>query len=401
MNNLNTDRPCMLDSGLLRERFRQRYGVYPSLIVRAPGRVNLIGEHTDYNEGFVFPVAIDRATYVAARPRSDRMVQVVSSDLNEEDAFPVDHIERSTQPWHNYVRGVVLALRVAGHSLTGADLLIASDVPRGSGLSSSAALEVAVGYAFQTLNHLNIPGKELALLAQGAENHFVGVQCGIMDQLIAVLGRADHALLIDCRDLSYRTVPLPQSVAVVVCDSHIPRTLAASAYNQRRQECETAVQLLRQWYPGIRALRDVSEDQFAAHSDVLPEPVRARARHVVSENRRTLQGAEALDRGDVVAFGQLMNESHASLRDDYHVSLPDIDLLVETAQRLPGCYGSRLTGAGFGGCTVSLVERRDVETFSHDLLQTYRDATGRTATIYVCRASDGVGRAVDNAGPQE
>lgn len=391
----------MLDSGLLHERFQQRYGIHPSLIVRAPGRVNLIGEHTDYNEGFVFPVAIDRATYVAARPRSDRMVQVVSSDLNEEDAFSIDHIERSTQPWHNYVRGVVLALRVAGHSLSGADLLIASDVPRGSGLSSSAALEVAVGYAFQTLNHLNIPGKELALLAQGAENQFVGVQCGIMDQLIAVLGRADHALLIDCRDLSCHAVPLPQSVAVVVCDSHIPRTLAASAYNQRRKECDAAVQLLQQWYPGIRALRDVSEDQFAAHQEALPEPVRSRARHVVSENRRTLQGAEALERGDVVAFGQLMNESHASLRDDYHVSLPDIDLLVETAQRLSGCYGSRLTGAGFGGCTVSLVERRNVETFSHDLLQAYRDATGRTATIYVCRASDGVGRAVDNAGPQE
>ncbi|MDW8212883.1 MAG: galactokinase [Roseiflexaceae bacterium] len=391
----------MLDAGSLRERFQQHYGVSPSVIVRAPGRVNLIGEHTDYNEGFVFPVAIDRATYIAACPRSDRTVRVVSSDLNEEDAFSIDHIERSRRPWHNYVRGVVLALRVAGHSLSGADLLIASDVPRGSGLSSSAALEVAVGYAFQTLNHLNIPGKELALLAQGAENNFVGVQCGIMDQLIAVLGRANHALLIDCRDLSYRTVPLPPSVAVVVCDSHIPRTLAASAYNQRRQECDMAVQLLQQWYPGIRALRDVSEDQFAAHCEALPEPVRSRARHVVSESRRTLQGAEALEHGDVVAFGRLMNESHASLRDDYQVSLPDVDLLVETAQRLPGCYGSRLTGAGFGGCTVSLVERSDVETFSRDLLQAYRDATGRTATIYVCRASDGVGRAVDNAGPQE
>ncbi len=390
----------MLDIGLLRERFQQRYGIHPSAIVRAPGRVNLIGEHTDYNDGFVFPVAIDRATYIAARSRSDQIVRVVSSDLNEEDAFSIDHIERSKRPWHNYVRGVVMALRAAGHPLTGADLLIASDVPRGAGLSSSAALEVAVGYAFQTLNHLNILGEELALLAQGAENTFVGVQCGIMDQLIAVFGRADHALLIDCRDLSYRPVPLPSSVAVVVCDSHIPRTLAASAYNQRRQECNAAVQLLQQWHPGIRALRDVSEDQFAAHSDALPEPVRSRARHVVSENRRTLQGAAALERGDVAAFGRLMNESHASLRDDYQVSLPDIDLLASTAQRLAGCYGSRLTGAGFGGCTVSLVERSEVETFSRDLVQAYRHATGRTATIYVCRASDGVGRAVDNAGPQ-
>lgn len=391
----------MLDIGSLRDRFQQRYSAHPSIIVRAPGRVNLIGEHTDYNDGFVFPVAIDRATYIAARSRTDQTVQVVSSDLNEEDAFSIDHIERSSRPWHNYVRGVVLALRVAGHPLAGADLLIASDVPRGSGLSSSAALEVAVGYTFQLLNHLNIPGKELALLAQSAENNFVGVQCGIMDQLIAVLGRADHALLIDCRDLSYHTIPLPPSVAVVVCDSHIPRTLAASAYNQRRQECGAAVQLLQQWYPDICALRDVNEDQLIAHEDALPEPVRSRARHVVRENRRALQGAEALKRGDVAAFGQLMNESHASLRDDYQVSLPDIDLLVETAQHLAGCYGSRLTGAGFGGCTVSLVERDAVEPFSRDLLHTYRAATGRAATIYVCRASDGVGRIVDNAGPQE
>lgn len=391
----------MLDIGLLWDRFQQRYSAHPSIIVRAPGRVNLIGEHTDYNDGFVFPVAIDRATYIAARSRTDQTVQVVSSDLNEEDAFSIDHIERSSRPWHNYVRGVVLALQIAGHPLVGADLLIASDVPRGSGLSSSAALEVAVGYTFQLLNHLNIPGKELALLAQSAENNFVGVQCGIMDQLIAVLGRADHALLIDCRDLSYHTIPLLPSVAVVVCDSHIPRTLAASAYNQRRQECSAAVQLLQQWYPAIRALRDVNEDQLTAHEDALPEPVRSRARHVVRENRRALQGAEALKRGDVAAFGQLMNESHASLRDDYQVSLPDIDLLVETAQHLAGCYGSRLTGAGFGGCTVSLVERDAVEPFSRDLLHTYRAATGRTATIYVCRASDGVGRIVDNAGPQE
>lgn len=391
----------MLDAGLLRERFQQRYGVYPSLIVRAPGRVNLLGEHTDYNDGFVLPVAIDRATYIAARSRDDQMVQVVSSNLNEEDSFSLDHIERSGQPWHNYVRGVVLALQVAGYSLMGANLLIASNVPRGSGLSSSAALEIAVGYAFRELNSLSISGTELALLAQGAENNFVGVQCGIMDQLIAVFGRGDHALLIDCRDLSHRVVPLPSSVAIVVCDSRLPRTLAASAYNQRRQECNTAVQLLQQWYPGIRALRDVSEDQFAAHCERLPEPVRSRARHVVRENRRTLEGAEALERGDVVAFGQLMNASHASLRDDYQVSLPDIDLLVERAQRLAGCYGSRLTGAGFGGCTVSLVEHSEVETFSRDLLQAYHDATGRTATIYVCRASDGVGRAVDDAGPQK
>ena len=391
----------MLDTGELRERFQQHYGIHPHVIVRAPGRVNLIGEHTDYNDGFVFPVAIDRATCVAARPRTDRMVRVMAADLHDEDLFSIDQIERSNRAWHNYIRGVVLALRTAGHTLSGADMLIASDVPRGAGLSSSAALEVAVAYTFQVLNRLNILGEELALLAQGAENTFVGVQCGIMDQLIAVFGRADHALLIDCRDLTYRAVPLPPSVAVVVCDSHIARTLAASAYNQRRQECDAAVRALQQWYPGIRALRDVSEDQLAAHQHELPEPLRARARHVVSENRRALQGAAALESGDIATFGRLMNESHASLRDDYQVSLPDIDYLVTTAQSMAGCYGSRLTGAGFGGCTVSLVERSSVEAFRHDLAQAYHRATGRTATIYVCRASDGVGRVMDNARPQE
>jgi len=387
----------MLNITSLREQYQQRYGIHPCLIVRAPGRVNLIGDHTDYNDGFVFPVAIDRATYVAARPRHDTTIRVVAADLGDEDAFTVDVTERSSgHPWSNYVRGVVRALRIAGHPLSGADLLIASDVPRGAGLSSSAALEVATGYTFQMLNRLNILGEELALLAQGAENSFVGVQCGIMDQLISVFGRADHALLIDCRDLSYRPVPLPPSVAVVVCDSHVERALVGSAYNQRRQECEEAVRLLSRWYPKILALRDVSDEQFAVHQADLPEPVRARARHVIGENSRTVQGAAALEAGDVAAFGRLMNESHASLRDDYQVSVPEMDILVATAQQLDGCYGSRLTGAGFGGCTVSLVDVSTVQRFSNDLRQAYQAATGRDVTVYVCRASGGVGRAEDD-----
>lgn len=387
----------MFDITALSERFQRQYGIHPRLIVRAPGRVNLIGEHTDYNDGFVFPVAIDRATYVAARPRGDGKVRVFAVDLGDEDIFALEQVERSSdKPWSNYIRGMVQSLRAAGHEVTGVDLAIASDVPRGAGLSSSAALEVAVGYTFQTLNRLNILGEELALMAQGAENSFVGVQCGIMDQLISVLGRADHALLIDCRDLSYRVVPLPASVAVVVCDSHVARTLAGSAYNQRRQECEEAVRLLRQWYPKTLALRDISEEQLARHQDALPEVVRARARHVVSENNRAVRGATALEAGDVATFGRLMNESHASLRDDYQVSVPEMDLLVATAQQLDGCYGSRLTGAGFGGCTVSLVERGAVDRFAAGLQQEYRRVTGRNATIYVCRASNGVGRAAEN-----
>jgi len=384
----------MIDINSIRDRFQQRYGIHPHLIVRAPGRVNLIGEHTDYNDGFVLPAAIDRATYVAARRRDDNRVHVLAADFGDEDEFALDQIDRSTAHlWSNYVRGVAKGLVVAGHTLGGANLLITSDVPRGSGLSSSAALEVSTGYAFQLLNRLNILGEELALLAQGAENSFVGVQSGIMDQFISVLGRADHALLLDCRDLSYRLVPIPATTAIVVCDSHVERTLAGSAYNQRRQECDAAVRLFRQWYPKITALRDITLEQFQLHEASLPEPVRARARHVISENERAQRGAAALESGDVATFGQLMNESHASLRDDYQVSVPELDALVEAARRVPGCHGSRLTGAGFGGCTVSLVEASAVERFRRDVAAAYHADTGRDTTIYICRASDGVGRA--------
>jgi galactokinase len=385
----------MLDVNRIRDQFEQHYGIHPRLMVRAPGRVNLIGEHTDYNDGFVFPAAIDRATYVTARPRDDNKIHIFAADLQDEDEFELDQIEFSTaHPWSNYIRGVVKGLVIAGHTLGGANLLITSDVPRGSGLSSSAALEVATGYTFQLLNRLNLLGEELALLAQGAENTFVGVQCGIMDQFISALGRKDHALLLDCRDLNFRPIPLPVDAKIVVCDSHMERSLAGSAYNQRRQECDQAVRLFKQWYPKLDALRDVSVEQFHTHEQELPEPVRARARHVITENDRAVRGAAALEAGDATTFGKLMNESHTSLRDDYEVSIPEMDTLVAAAQRVPGCYGSRLTGAGFGGCTVSLVQESQVEQFKRDVAAAYQKATGRDTTIYVCRASDGVGRAL-------
>jgi galactokinase len=385
----------MLDVNVIREQFEQHYGIHPRLMVRAPGRVNLIGEHTDYNDGFVFPAAIDRATYVAARPRDDDKIQIFAVDMHDQDEFSLNQIEFSTtHPWSNYIRGVAKGLLIAGHTLGGANLLITSDVPRASGLSSSAALEVASGYAFQLLNRLNLLGEELALLAQGAENTFVGVQCGIMDQFISALGRQDHALLLDCRDLNYRPVPLPPDAKIVVCDSHTERSLAASAYNQRRKECDEAVRIFKQWYPKIIALRDITVEQFRAHEADLPEPVRARARHVITENDRAVRGAAALEAGDVATFGALMDESHASLRDDYEVSIPDMDALVAAAQAVSGCYGSRLTGAGFGGCSVSLVRQDAVERFKTEVAAAYKQATGRDTTIYVCRASDGVGRAL-------
>lgn len=382
-----------IDAAQIHSLFQTHYGQAPSLIVRAPGRVNLIGEHTDYNDGFVLPAAIDRATFIAAAPRTDRRVRVLAADLNESDEFALDHIERSgMRPWSNYIRGMVRALIGAGHLINGADMVIASSVPRGAGLSSSAALEVATGYMFQLFHNLNILGEELALMAQATENQFVGVNCGIMDQFIVTLGKANHALLIDCRDLSYQEVPVPANAAIVICDSHIERTLAGSAYNQRRAECEQAVELLKPFILGIKALRDVSSAQLASHGHVLSPVVLQRARHVISENERVIASVTALAADNITEFGRLMNASHASLRDDYAVSIPEMDALVAAAQRVNGCYGSRLTGAGFGGCTVSLVDINAVERFRHEVAAAYLASTGRSATIYVTHASDGVSR---------
>lgn len=383
----------MIDAARIHAKFVSRFSHAPALIVRAPGRVNLIGEHTDYNDGFVLPAAIDRATFIAASPRTDNRVRVLAADLNEEDEFGIDQIERSgMRPWSNYIRGMIKSLLTAGHVINGADMVVASSVPRGAGLSSSAALEVATGYVFQLFHNLNILGEELALMAQATENHFVGVNCGIMDQFIVTLGQANHALLIDCRDLNYQAVPLPTGVSVVICDSHIERTLAGSAYNQRRAECDQAVDILKQQLPGIKALRDVTSAQLNEHGHLLPPVVRQRARHVISENERVIAGVNTLQAGNVAEFGRLMNASHASLRDDYAVSIPEMDALVASAQRVSGCFGSRLTGAGFGGCTVSLVANEAVERFRHEVAAAYLASTGRSATIYVTQAADGVSR---------
>jgi galactokinase len=385
----------MQDPHVIRDLFTARYGAPPRMIVRAPGRVNLIGEHTDYNEGFVFPIAIDRETFVAARSRADQTIRAYTTQFDQQDSFEVTAIERNpTMPWTNYVRGVIKGLLARDLPISGADLLISSDVPLGSGLSSSASLEVAVGYALQLLNNINLLGEELALLAQGAENSFVGMQCGIMDQFIAALGRADHALLIDCRDLNYHPVPIPPDVRVVVCNSGIQHNLGTSEYNQRRATCKEAVRLLKARMPKIGSLRDVSMAELTANADLLPPTVLMRARHVVSENKRTLEAAEALERADLVTFGRLMVESHTSMRDDYQISVPEVDLLTELAMTIPGCYGSRLTGGGFGGSTVNLVTLSAIEQFVARVGANYSTETGRKTEILVCRPSEGVGRAM-------
>ncbi|HKX27641.1 MAG TPA: galactokinase [Blastocatellia bacterium] len=374
----------------LQARFRALYG-REARIFSAPGRVNLIGEHTDYNDGFVLPMAIDRRTFVAAAPRDDRSIQAVSTGFEDQVRFEPGPDLRPGSDWANHVRGVAAGLRREPFEWRGADLLIASDVPLGAGLSSSAALEMAVGFALLTLAGQPVDPVRLALIAQRAEHEFAGTQCGIMDQYIAGLGIQDHALLIDCRSLEYRTVPVGSGEhRVVVCNTMIKHDLASSEYNRRRADCEEGVRLLAAHLPGIRALRDVSRSQFDQYADGLPEIVRRRCRHVIEENARTLEAVEALEQGDLRLFGRLMFASHESLRRDYEVSCPELDLMVETASRVEGVLGARMTGGGFGGSTVNLVAADQIDHFVATISREYQRETGIEPDCYVCRASQGV-----------
>ncbi|GAB4567557.1 MAG: galactokinase [Anaerolineae bacterium] len=374
----------------LRGVFRERYGREPEIVVCAPGRVNLIGEHTDYNDGFVLPAAIDRNVLLAAAPREDRRVRLWAADLGEEDEFALDGVTKGERHWANYHRGVAAVLESRGLRLVGADVAFASNVPIGAGLSSSAAVEVAAAWGYLALAGLELDRAQVALACQQAEHEFAGVPCGIMDQFISALGRADHVLLIDCRDLSYQHVPVPSAARIVVADTGVRRALAGSEYRVRRAQCEEAVERLRAVLPGIRALRDVSVEELDRHQDLLPEAVLKRARHVVTENQRVMDTVEALRQGDLARVGELLKASHRSLRDDYEVSSPELDAMVEAAVTVPGCYGARLTGAGFGGCTVSLVAEEAVDDFVRHLTQAYRERTGREAAVYVTPAADGV-----------
>jgi galactokinase len=377
----------------IRRRFAEIFGGEPVAVVRAPGRVNLIGEHTDYNDGYVLPVAVDRSVLVAAAPRDDRQVVIHALDFGASVAFSLDDIEHDqVNTWSNYQRGVAYFLEEQGIELSGLNAVVIGDVPIGSGLSSSAAVEVSTAYAWQILVGFRMSRVGLALLCQRAESEFVGMNCGIMDQFVSALGQRDHALLIDCRSLEYQPVPLPAGAAVVVADTRKQRGLMDSEYNTRRRECEEGVQILQRYLPQVQALRDVSTDQFAEYQGQLPENVRRRCRHIVYENERVLRGVAALQAGDLVAFGRLMNESHASLRDDYEVSCPELDIMAEAAWKVEGVYGSRMTGAGFGGCTVSLVAEEAVESFRNRVAAAYEEATDIVPQIYVCRAEDGVSR---------
>ncbi len=374
-----------------RDAFASVFEGQADVVVQAPGRVNLIGEHTDYNEGFVFPAAIDRWVVVAARSRVDSRVRIYSAMHEEVAEFQSDGVLEAQGNWADYPKGVVREFQKLGHSLCGFDAAIVGNVPMGAGLSSSAAVEMAVGKGLVVLNGIEISGPDLALLGQRAENHFVGVNCGIMDQFISANGRAGHALFLDCRDLSFELVPLfGDDVQIVICNSGVTRGLTDSAYNDRRAACESGVSLLaREMGADIRALRDVSMEMLDVYGDALSESVLKRCRHVITENERTQRAVVLLKQGDLSGFGQLMVASHESLRDDYEVSGEELDLLVEIALNVPGVLGARMTGAGFGGCTVNIVERDAVSALTDAINDRYSRITGLTPEIYVCSAVNG------------
>ncbi|AUQ24746.1 galactokinase [Dickeya zeae] len=370
--------------------FQQQFGYPATLTVQAPGRVNLIGEHTDYNDGFVLPCAINYSTTISAAPRDDRQIRVIAVDYdNQQDSFsldaPIDH--HPQWQWANYVRGVIKHLKTRSDAFGGADLVISGNVPQGAGLSSSASLEVAVGKAIQALYQLPLDNVALALNGQEAENQFVGCNCGIMDQMISAQGQRNHALLIDCRSLETRAVSMPDNVAVMIINSNVKRGLVDSEYNTRRQQCEAAAR-----YFQVKALRDVSEADFAAKVAGLDEVVARRARHIITENARTLAAADALTRGDLHQMGELMAASHASMRDDFEITVPPIDTLVEIVKAVIGDEGGvRMTGGGFGGCIVALIPQQQVTAVQNAVMREYPAKTGLQPTCYVCQASSGAG----------
>ena len=365
--------------------FRGRYGSDPAFVVRAPGRVNLIGEHTDYNDGFVFPMAIDRAAWIALRPREDGRVVATSLDFDETREFDLGGLgKKETDGWIEYLKGTAWALLDAGHVLKGFDGVVAGDVPLGAGLSSSASIEMATARAFAAASSLRWEPAPMALLGQRAENKWVGVNCGIMDQLISAAGVEDKALLIDCRSLETRAVPLPRGTVIVILDTATRRGLVDSAYNERRAQCETAAKIFR-----VKALRDVTSAQLVARAAELEPVTLRRARHVVTEDERTLAAAEAMRKDDAALLGRLMNESHESLRHDFEVCNDGLNVMADEARRAPGCFGARMTGAGFGGCAVALVAADRSEAFVRQVEAGYRKATGLDPKVYVCRATNG------------
>jgi galactokinase len=376
------------------ERFHARYGATPR-VYRAPGRVNLIGEHTDYNDGFAMPAAIEFYCWVAIGPRQDRVLSIYSEEFSSSVETDLSAATQPTKSWSDYPIGVALQLEQAGFRLRGANLLIESEVPIGAGLSSSAAIEVATALALAEQSS-SLPGNppdrvQLARLCRKAENEFVGARVGIMDQFISLHGQKDHAILLDCRALTFESLAIPDSVKLVISNTMVKHELASGEYNRRRADCEEAVRRLAAVLPGIRALRDVSLEQLEKHRGTLSEVIYKRALHIVSENARTLDAAEALRVGDIERFGKRMAESHKSLRDLYEVSCRELDLMVDLAYQQKGVYGARMTGGGFGGATINLVDARHAGEFKEKMAKAYQKETGLIPQIYICKPAEGAG----------
>jgi galactokinase len=369
--------------------FTYRFGRTPT-VSRAPGRVNLIGEHTDYNDGFVMPAALEFATLTAASQRRDRRLRVYSMIMDETREFDLDSPPSAASgDWSDYVLGVALMLEMSGSRLSGADLIVWTDVPIGAGLSSSAALEVSCAHALLMESGLLFDAIEVAKICQRAENQFVGMRCGVMDQYISCCGVAGHALLIDCRSLESRNVGIAPNLRLLIANSRVRHQHAGGEYNRRREACEEGVRLLSRYLGPITALRDVTPEQLESKRRKLPDLIYRRCRHIVTENARVLEAERALNVGDFAACGRAMNASHVSMRDDFEITCPEVDTLAGLAQHVKGVYGSRMTGGGFGGCTVSLIEESAIDQVSQVLTDGYRIATGLDVDIYVCAPSDG------------
>ena len=386
---MDTLYPNMTGWKTIAEKFRAKFGVNPH-VYRAPGRVNLIGEHTDYNDGFALPAAIGLYCWVAAGPRRDDKLVVYSDEFRDqvEVALSTGAL-RPSRTWSDYPVGVAAQLEKGGFKLSGMNLLIHGEVPIGAGLSSSASIDVATALTLTHESGLSIGPTQLAGICQQAENEFVGMRCGIMDQFISIHGRANHAVMLDCRSLQFEFVPIPESVRLVICNTGVKHKLAGGEYNRRREECEKAVRSLAKALPGIHALRDVSREQLEVHRELLSEVGYKRALHVVNENERVLNGMEALRTGNLQRFGQYMAESHLSLRDLFEVSCAELDLMVELANRQSGVYGARMTGGGFGGATINLVDAQCAAAFAESVAKAYRDKTGIACATYVCMPADG------------
>jgi galactokinase len=373
-----------------RDLFAQTFGG-PARLFRAPGRVNVIGEHTDYNLGFVMPAAIGLYCSVAIAPRADRELHIYSSQFDQKNVVDLDSPSLAPHgDWSDYVVGTAVALEKSGFKLRGANLVVGGEVPLGSGLSSSAAIEVSTGFALLSISGHAIDRNQLALACQRAENEFVGARCGIMDQFISAHGRTGHALMLDCRTLESTALPLPDKVQLLVCNTGVKHSHAAGEYNARRQQCEEGVRLLSSKIPGIQSLRDVDSAQLERHKRALPGLIYGRCRHVVTENERVQCMARALERADLPAIGKLMTDSHRSLRDDYQVSCPELDIMVEIAAGLSGVIGARMTGGGFGGCTVNLVDTNAAESVRRSVAEQYEARTRIRPETYVLPATDGV-----------